>query len=128
GTSAGGSMLWSDPVTEKPVLGTTEVWKIINNTGDAHPVHQHLVQFRILERQAFDTASYVPGEPSTLTLIGAPMLPNPEEAGWKDTVKAAPGEVVRIIANYDLPGEYVWHCHILEHEDHEMMRPFIVVN
>lgn len=128
GTSAGGSMLWSDPVTEKPVLGTTEVWKIINNTGDAHPVHKHLVQFRILERQAFDTASYIPGEPSTLTLIGAPMLPNPEEAGWKDTVKAAPGEVVRIIANYDLPGEYVWHCHILEHEDHEMMRPFIVVN
>ena len=127
GTSLGGSMLWSDPVTETPVLGTTEIWKLINNTEDAHPVHQHLVQFRIVERQAYDVASYVPGDPSSLVLIGAPRKPSPEESGWKDTVVASPGEIVRIIANYDLLGEYVWHCHILEHEDHEMMRPFTVI-
>jgi len=128
GTSASGPLFWNDAITETPVLGTTEVWKIINNTGDAHPIHQHLVQFRIIERQAFDVASYVPGDPRTLQLIGAPMKPRPEEAGWKDTVIAPPGEAVRIIATYDLLGEYVWHCHILEHEDHEMMRPFTVIN
>ena len=127
GTSAGGAMYWADPITETPLLGTTEVWSIINNTGDTHPIHQHLVQFRIVERQAFDVNSYVPGDPASLRLLGPVKKPAPEEAGWKDTVKAAPGEIVKIIATYDLAGEYVWHCHILEHEDNEMMRPFLVV-
>jgi len=127
GTSAAGGLQWSDPTTETPRLGTTEVWSIINATPDAHPVHQHLVQFQILDRQAFDTAAYVPGQPASLSLLGAKIPPNPEEAGWKDTAKANPGEVIRIVANYDLLGEYVWHCHILEHEDHEMMRRFEVI-
>jgi len=127
GTSAAGGLLWSDPVTETPTLNTTEIWSVINATPDTHPVHQHLVQFQVLDRQAFDVATYVPGNPASLTLLGLPMAPPPEEAGWKDTVKASPGEVIRIIANYDLLGEYVWHCHILEHEDHEMMRKFTVV-
>ncbi len=127
GTAALGSQRFADPITEKPLLGTTEVWQIINNTGDMHPIHQHLVQFRVLDRQKFDTASFVPGDPTSIRLMGAPRTPPAEEDGWKDTVKASPGEVVRIIATYDLAGEYVWHCHILEHEDHEMMRPFLVV-
>jgi len=100
---------------------------VINATPDTHPVHQHLVQFQVLDRQAFDIATYVPGNPASLTLLGAPLPPAPEEAGWKDTVRANPGEVIRIVANYDLLGEYVWHCHILEHEDHEMMRKFSVI-
>jgi len=127
GTSAAGGLLWSDPTTETPVLGTTEIWSIINATPDTHPVHQHLVQFQILDRQAFDTATYVPGQPGTLALLGAKTPPPREEAGWKDTARANPGEVIRVIANYDLLGEYVWHCHILEHEDHEMMRKFEVI-
>jgi len=125
GTAATGGLLWSDPVTETPKLNTTEIWTIINATPDAHPVHQHLVQFQILDRQKF-SGTYVPGQP--VRLSGPRTRPNNQEAGWKDTVRANPAEVLRIIAHYDLPGEYVWHCHILEHEDHEMMRPFRVVN
>ena len=127
GTSAAGGLLWSDPTTETPKLGSTEIWTVINTTPDTHPIHQHLVQFQIINRQAFNTATYVPGQPGTLQFIRNPKQPLPEEAGWKDTAKANPGEVIRLIAKYDLLGEYVWHCHILEHEDHEMMRKFEVV-
>lgn len=127
GTTATGPMMWRDPVTETPKLGSTEIWTIVNNTPDAHPIHQHLVQFQILDRQNFDTGAFVVGQPSSLSLVGAPQQPAPNEAGLKDTVQARPGEVIRLIANYDLPGDYVWHCHILEHEDYEMMRPFRVV-
>jgi len=127
GTSAQGGLPFTAPITETPKLGTTEVWAIINATPDTHPIHQHLVQFQILDRQRFDTLTYIPGQPATLQLLGRAEAAEDEETGWKDTVRADPGEVVRIIANYDLLGEYVWHCHILEHEDHEMMRPFQVV-
>jgi spore coat protein A len=127
GTSAKGPLHYDDPITEKPKVGTTEIWSIINTTTDSHPVHLHLVQFQILDRQAFDTTTYIPGQPSTLTLLGTPKLPDPNEKGWKDTVRANPGEVTRVIAKFDLTGLYVWHCHILEHEDHEMMRPLKVV-
>jgi len=127
GTVADGPMFWGDPTTEKPVLGNTEIWSIVNATPDAHPIHQHLVQFRILDRQAFNTATFVPGQASTLRRVGLRMPPDVQEAGLKDTVQARPGEIVRIIARYDLLGDYVWHCHILEHEDHEMMRPFEVI-
>ncbi len=127
GTSAMGPLNWSDPITETPRINTTEIWSIINVTPDTHPVHKHLVQFQIMDRQRFDTATYVPGRPETLQLLGSPIPPGPQESGWKDTVRANPGEVVRIIAYYDLLGEYVWHCHILEHEDYEMMRPFEVI-
>ncbi|NOZ54357.1 MAG: multicopper oxidase domain-containing protein [Gammaproteobacteria bacterium] len=127
GTSAAGGLLWSDPTTETPLLGSTEIWSIINATPDTHPVHKHLVQFQIIDRQAFDADVYIPGQPETLALLGRKIRPEPEEAGWKDTAQAHPGEVIRVIANYDLLGEYVWHCHILEHEDHEMMRKFEVI-
>jgi len=127
GTSEMGPLHWWDPTTETPRINTTEIWSIINTTPDTHPVHQHLVQFQIMDRQRFDTATYVAGRPGTLQLLGSPMPPGPQESGWKDTVRANPGEVVRIIAHYDLLGEYVWHCHILEHEDHQMMRRFEVI-
>jgi spore coat protein A len=81
----------------------------------------------VLDRQRFDEDGFVPGKPGTLKLTGAPQAAHANERGWKDTVIAYPGEVTRVIATFDLPGLYVWHCHILEHEDHEMMRPYRVV-
>jgi spore coat protein A len=85
------------------------------------------VHFRVLDRQRFDHDAFVLGKPDTLKLAGAPQPAHANERGWKDTVIANPGEVTRVIATFDLPGLYVWHCHILEHEDHEMMRPYRVV-
>jgi FtsP/CotA-like multicopper oxidase with cupredoxin domain len=57
---------------------------------------------------------------------GATRPPEAWESGPKDTVISLPGEIVRVKATFDLPGLYVWHCHIVEHEDHEMMRPYVV--
>ncbi|OGC77091.1 MAG: hypothetical protein A2Z27_01630 [candidate division Zixibacteria bacterium RBG_16_50_21] len=118
-------MMWDDPITEKPTLNTTEIWKIINLTEDVHPIHLHLVQFNILDRQPFDVEAYMTDD--TLIFTGPPGPPDPNEMGWKDTFRAHPGEVTRIIARYDRAGLFVWHCHILEHEDNEMMRPYQVV-
>ncbi|MGD0212335.1 MAG: multicopper oxidase [Terriglobales bacterium] len=117
---------WSMPVTENPVLDSVEIWNLINTTDDAHPIHLHLVKFQILDRRAFDIATYwVKGE---LKYRGPAMPPDPGEAGWKDTVRADPGMVTRIIVRFEgFTGRYVWHCHVLEHEDNEMMRPFDVV-
>lgn len=179
-------------VTERPKEGDTEVWEIINLTGDAHPVHLHLAQFQVLNRQGFDLAAYqaaydalfpasvqidpgtglpYPGgvaieeygpplayAPSTATggkyggnpnvtpyLLGAVIPPDPDEAGWKDTVRALPDQVTRIVVRWApadkaigapnmtypfdpnaLGAGYVWHCHIVDHEDNEMMRPDVV--
>jgi FtsP/CotA-like multicopper oxidase with cupredoxin domain len=182
--------------SELPVEGTTEVWEIINLTADAHPIHTHLTQFQILNRQKFDvkkyTAAYalafpgggmdpmtgtaypagvympsygpplnyntvnadgaVGGNPAvSLYLKGVAALPLANEAGWKDTIMALPGQVTRIVVRYapnfkfvnaldlyydfdpsgglvsGLPSfGYVWHCHIIDHEDNEMMRPLAV--
>ncbi len=108
---AGNPLPWMDPVTENPALKATEVWEIHNYTEDAHPVHVHMVQFEVVNRQPFDGAAYPP---------------MPWENGWKDTVTAYPGEITRIKARFDTPGRFVWHCHIVEHEDNEMMRPYQV--
>jgi spore coat protein A len=117
---------WHDPVTERPVLGTTEVWSLVNLTEDAHPIHLHLVRFQILDRQPFDADEY--NTSGKMLPIGDPVLPAANEAGWKDTVRADPGMVTRIIARFDgFSGRYVWHCHILEHAANEMMRPFEVI-
>ena len=91
---------WDDPVTESPKAGSIELWRIINTTGDAHPIHVHLVQFQILDRQLFDTAQF----PATLAMTG-PLSPpeDNERPAWKDTVLSYPGTVTRIIAKYDLP-------------------------
>lgn len=125
---------WDSPVTEAPRAGSVEIWRLINTTEDAHPIHVHLVQFQILDRRPFDTHQY----PTRLVFTGPRVQPPANERpAFKDTVKAFPGEVTRIIAKFDLPtatlvshGErfrYVFHCHILEHEDNDMMRPYDVV-
>ena len=126
GTSALGPLEYTDPITENPMLDAVEDWEVINFTEDAHPIHLHLVHFQVLNRQKFNFQQYVPGNPASLQLLGQPTLPNLEDRGWKDTQIMYPGEVTRLRAKFDLPGLYVWHCHILSHEDHEMMRKFYV--
>ncbi|WP_404362659.1 multicopper oxidase family protein [Marinobacter sp.] len=126
--TAEGPLDFSAPVTETPVLGSTEIWEIHNTTPDTHPIHLHLVRFLVVNRQGFDVRRFMPGAggAATVRLRGQPKPPAATEAGWKDTVQVRPGEVVRIVATFNRPGRYVWHCHILSHEDHEMMRPFVV--
>ena len=113
---------FSDPVTETPRVNTVEAWNLINNTVDVHPIHLHLVQFQVLDRRPVlrDAAGRVTG-------YGRALPPDPAEAGWKDTVKANPNEATRILVRFDRAGAYVWHCHILEHEDNDMMRPLQVL-
>ncbi|MHB1341816.1 MAG: multicopper oxidase family protein [Coriobacteriia bacterium] len=115
---------WASPVTENPAAGATEVWELYNTTGDAHPMHVHETVFEVLNRQSLETDedSGDPSEP--LTPVGPMIPPEPWESGFKDTVIAYPAEVTRIRATFHGPGQYVWHCHIVEHEDNEMMRPF----
>jgi spore coat protein A len=118
---------WKMPVTEKPVLNTVEIWNLINLTGDAHPIHLHMVRFQILDRRPFDIFTY--NTRKQVKFIGPPFPPEPAEAGWKDTVRADPGVVTRIIIHFEgYPGRYVWHCHLLEHEDNEMMRPYEILH
>jgi bilirubin oxidase len=101
---------WDDPITEHPAHGATEIWELHNHTADAHPIHIHEIQFQVVDRQPF---------------TGGPARgPERWETGYKDTVIAYPDEVTRVKATFDLAGLYVWHCHILEHEDNEMMRPY----
>ncbi len=143
--------------TEIPTVGTTEEWKIINTTMDAHPIHSHLVQFQLLSRQQYNAEQYMmdydmmnPVIPAMMTMKpplenylvpGTVRGPDPGEDGWKDTYKCWPGEVTTFLIRYTpqnqsvgspfpfdataFPG-YVWHCHILEHEEHDMMRPLAV--
>jgi FtsP/CotA-like multicopper oxidase with cupredoxin domain len=161
-----GSIAWHSPTTENPALGETEEWEIWNMTGDAHPVHLHLVHFEVLGRQEinFDSEAdedgfipagatpegdgvylvpqptvqhnSVPGDKATygqgFKIVGTDIpgaygddVPQPAEYvenAPKDMVTALPGQITRIKAKFDKPGRYVWHCHILSHEDHEMMR------
>jgi bilirubin oxidase len=105
-------LAWDDPITEHPALGATETWEISNFTVDAHPIHIHEVMFEVTDREGGES--------------GEPTGPEAWEAGFKDTVIAYPGEVTSVKAKFDLPGRYVWHCHIVEHEDNEMMRPYQV--
>lgn len=117
---------WHDPVTETPALNTVEIWSFINVTEDSHPIHLHMVRFQILDRRAFDVFTYLTDR--RLRYTGHAIAPDANEAGWKDTVRADPGMVTRIIIRFEgFAGRYVWHCHVLEHEDYEMMRPYDVV-
>ena len=140
GTVAMGSLTWDDPVTENPRLNETQVWEVFNATMDAHPIHLHLVSFQILGRGTF-TGEAIPHEDDTeetMMMGESPRVtfklvsrdswrPAEEnELGWKDTHIVYPGEFSQIRAKFDRPGLYAWHCHILSHEDHEMMRPFYV--
>ena len=154
--------MWDGMVSETPKNGSTEDWYFVNLTGDAHPMHLHLVQFNIMSRQNFNATKYMadwlklnqagltngqlpfkmtwqtkvlPFEPY---LQGSPTLAEPDEKGWRDLVRAMPGQVTRIRVRFKQqngnpypfdpttgPG-YVWHCHIVDHEDNEMMRPMII--
>jgi spore coat protein A len=117
---------WDDPVTENPALDSVEIWELLNFTDDSHPIHLHMVRFQILDRRSFVPEEYYKG--GNIQYIGPVVPPDPNEAGWKDTVQAHPGMVTRIIIKFEgYVGRYVWHCHILEHEDNEMMRPYEVV-
>ena len=126
---------YMNTATETVLPGAMEVWQIANLTADTHPIHFHLVNVQVISRQAF--SNYKNGVPN---LTGAPVAPPPFERGWKETVRMNPGEVTTVIMQFNLPSvpfavppsprtgghEYVWHCHILEHEEHDMMRPLIV--
>lgn len=134
-----------DMPTEIIEAGSTEVWEILNLTGDTHPMHFHLVNVQVLARQAFDAEGYSGGAPWYMAPATAP---DHNELGWKETVRMNPGEATRLLIRFDLPSvpftvpasprlrdaygiqggaEYVWHCHILDHEEHDMMRPLVVV-
>jgi spore coat protein A len=131
------------PTTETPKVGTVEDWVYVNLTGDTHPMHTHLVTFQVIGRTPFDVEAYeegkegphgVPGGIDPTPFATGPMIPPaPEERGFKDTVKANPGYFTTIRAKFDLPTgvsapqDYVYHCHIVEHEDNDMMRPFTVM-
>jgi spore coat protein A, manganese oxidase len=141
-TNNQGNTTWGLPyiaaATETPSAGAVEVWQLFNLTGDTHPIHFHLVNVQIIQRQAFT------GDPSSgITLIpGTETPPDANEIGWKETVRMNPGEVTTVKMQFNLPTlpasmgnplsprtgghEYVWHCHILEHEEHDMMRPLVV--
>ena len=117
---------WSDPVTENPRQNSIETWSFVNLTGDAHPIHLHLVRFQVIDRRPFDLFAW--SAHRKLVFTGPPVPPEPQELGWKDTVRADAGMVTRIAMRFEgEPGRYVWHCHFLEHEDNEMMRPFDVL-
>lgn len=103
-------------VTENPAVGAIEEWDIYNFTGDAHPIHLHLTRFKVMSRTELDPLAAPPGHD----------VVQPTEGGYKDTVIAYPGQITRVKAEFDLEGLYVWHCHIVEHEDNEMMRPYFV--
>ena len=128
---------YEDAATETPTAGSTEVWQIANLTGDTHPIHFHLVNVQVLARQPFEDSKYN----GTPNYVGPARNPDATELGWKETVRMNPNEVTTVIMKFDLPSvpfvvpssprtggrEYVYHCHILEHEEHDMMRPLVVI-
>ena len=117
--------LWMDPVTENPAVGDTEVWEIYNTTADAHPMHIHEVAFEVVNREGLVLGGEEGEEVvQPIRLDGNVTPPEPWETGVKDTVVALPGQVTRVRARFSTPGQFVWHCHIVEHEDNEMMRPY----
>ena len=129
---------YTAPATETPTAGAVEVWQIFNITADTHPIHFHLVNVQVLSRQPFQVGSF---NGVTANFQGPARGPDLNEMGWKETVRMNPGECTTVIMKFDLPAvpfiippsprtgghEYVWHCHILEHEEHDMMRPLVVL-
>jgi FtsP/CotA-like multicopper oxidase with cupredoxin domain len=138
GDNVNGALTWFQPITENPNLGDTEVWELYNATGDAHPIHLHLVHFEVLGRERFSAdlieqntqqhngTTGVGFRLEDIKLKGPKTEPGTAEGARRDMVLALPEQVTRIRMTFDKPGRYVWHCHILSHEDHEMMRPFHV--
>lgn len=138
GTASEGPLKIADLITENPDVGDTEIWNIINLTSIAHPIHLHMVMFQVVERVPFDETAYLEAQEKYFSrevdtppnwedfISGKSENPGVWETGWKDTVIANPKYVTRIIATFDLVGQYVWQTQILEQEDNEMMRPFYV--
>ena len=117
--------MWADPISENPSVGDTEVWELYNFTEDAHPMHIHEITFEVVDRQPIEfEVDEETGDIFEVQLDGDPRPPEAWENGLKDTVISYPGEVTRVRAKFDTPGQFVWHCHIVEHEDNEMMRPY----
>jgi spore coat protein A len=130
GTDGCGRQMWTinnlgwHDITEYPQLDTVEIWRFINDSGVSHPMHMHLVMFQILDRDGFTT-----GPGGTIIPNGTPQAPPAEERGWKDTAMVAPNQILRVIARFEnYKGKYAYHCHILEHEEHEMMRQFQTIS
>jgi spore coat protein A len=118
---------WHEPTTEFPKLNSTEIWEFLNLTEDTHPMHIHLVRFQILDRRPFDTYDYLAHK--KLRFLAPASPPEPQELGWKDTVQCSGGFITRVIVRFEgYTGKYLYHCHILEHEANDMMRPFEVVS
>jgi spore coat protein A len=115
--------MWMEPITENPVVGATEVWEFYNTTGDAHPMHVHEVVFEVINREGL-VLDELGDVVQPIQLDGVVTPAEPWETGYKDTVTAYPGQVTRVRAQFSTPGQFVWHCHIVEHEDNEMMRPY----
>jgi len=116
---------YADPITEFPKLGTVEKWRFVNMTDDTHPMHLHLAQFQVLERQGFNYEALLQGK---LELLGSRRPAAPNEAGWKDTAIVNPRDVLTILVKFSgYTGRYVYHCHMAEHEDNDMMRPYEVI-
>ena len=148
-----GTLFYTNGITERPKLGDTEIWEFYNCTVDAHPIHMHLVDFRVIDREDFlldgqfpadamadplqpffkpmdggHVGGQIPNPDAQISFVaGTKVAAAPEESGRKDTVKTFPGQVTRVIATFKRRGPYVYHCHILSHEDHEMMRPYEVI-
>jgi spore coat protein A len=117
---------WHEPTTEFPKLNTTEIWEFVNQTEDTHPMHIHLVRFQILDRRTFDQFQLMTQK--KLIFRGPVEPPAPNEMGWKDTIQCPAGQVTRVIIRFEgYTGKYLYHCHILEHEANDMMRPFEVI-
>jgi len=116
GDGSGNPLSWNAAISETPAVDQTEIWELYNFTADAHPIHLHQIQFEVMERE----------------FMGVVSGPEPGEKGFKDTVIAYPGDegenpgITRVKVKFDIPGLFVWHCHILSHEDNEMMRPICV--
>ncbi|HEX4028942.1 MAG TPA: multicopper oxidase domain-containing protein [Terracidiphilus sp.] len=119
---------WMEPLTERVKLNSAEIWSMANLTQDTHPMHLHLVRFQILDRRSFSVDDYLATDTQPLSYTGPAIEPAAHEMGWKDVVQCPPGMVTRIIVPFQgYTGRYVWHCHILEHEANDMMRPYEVV-
>ncbi|MDH3295004.1 MAG: multicopper oxidase domain-containing protein, partial [Acidimicrobiia bacterium] len=144
------ALTWFQPTTDTPALNSTEIWEIYNFTADAHPVHLHLVNFQILDRKDFEyditgvqpviqhngTTGEAPEISYIRNLTAASVGSEYFEWAPKDMVTSLPGDpdgdpptgqMVRIRAEFNKLGRYVWHCHILSHEDHEMMRVLQII-
>jgi spore coat protein A, manganese oxidase len=118
---------WAMPVTETPRLNSTEIWAFVNLTDDSHPIHLHMVRFQLLDRRPFDLSVYQLTRRVVFT--GPTLALTANELGWKDTVRVDPMTITRIIVKFEgFAGRYVWHCHMLEHEDNEMMRPYLITS